>query len=521
MERFLKKTGPERVAAKLGQMQGITVADENGTKVVRVLSDGKYNAVLTMRKDLEGTLEWSGSRQWWPLSACPTAEEIKGAVEPAVNRMLEEEMEAVFGREGEVLQAVRDWINKRYGDFGEAKERAARLAGAKARVGRKGRKKGSKRHTLNEILLLASNTIRDEMVDPKTAELARKLTTRPGEFHMVLTVRMGDNVPEEKRTRSRKVEQPRIPDYNTVAISRDALRGLAKSNEKLARYYCQATGKGTMTPVRAKHPGQLVRAMREHLGTDPPQWKVFSRTGAPPRSESQRPDEDGIRLGCRAVAEANCPEAREETYAGAAHLTNEHRWFAEARWERGDPWRAWTQTINRFLDPEQGGENENELRTVADTLRYHIENNLPWGPAPWPSLRNRATRWHQERQQARIRNTRTPEEAQASWKPALETREGISGTIRPIRSVPELDRAAAELQNCLSSYWKQCVQGNSRVFVIESGGRIKAAFDIVKQEGNWALHSVEGPKWRRKAEPEERADAENTARAYQQAAGRG
>ena len=138
---------------------------------------------------------------------------------------------------------------------------------------------------------------------------------------------------------------------------------------------------------------------------------------------------------------------------GSGHVSNpgavdqHHTFFrGAARWRHGDSWQAWVHLLNAAraraaaLNPSQTApcierpgrhpQMLSELLSAADALRWHLENQQPWGQTGWDSYHTRSQRWHDE--MVRTRDAKQRQElTETNWTSALpET------TVGDITAVP-------------------------------------------------------------------------------------
>ncbi len=298
-------------------------------------------------------------------------------------------------------------------------------------------------------------------------------------------------------------------DYNTVLINRGIFLELQHSSPNSLWYYANFIARKNPKPVRLAHPGQVIQAVKDSLQVTPAQWNYFCRIPTedlrrhPPRNIQQ-----STRLYLKALAQANQPEAPQRELDRIIHFNTEHQFFSQAYWHHGDPWQAWVQLISRYLasrmqqedKPQESDSNKGRnLKRVADALRNHVDENLPWGPGDWDTLWQRSERWHaQQLQRNNQRHQQEQEKAKTTtWASPITTLSMGSFRFDAVTNGAELIALADRMKNCLASFVQRCAKGEALIFTAHQGEALVGAAEIRNVSGQWFTGQVEGPHWTR------------------------
>ena len=178
--------------------------------------------------------------------------------------------------------------------------------------------------------------------------------------------------------------------------------------------------------------------------------------------------------------------------------SNVHKWASESTWTEGCVWDGWIHIIQRWAasDEPEKRVTGTQLHNVADAFRWHVEQELPWPRATWRQYQQRSRRWHDNRvRQARERHKQ--EIAQAVWTSEVTELKIGNTTATAITSATRLAEMGAAMRNCLDSYWRRCLGGTSRIFVLSRGGKTEAAGELHLYMDRWEIGQVEGMRMRR------------------------
>ena len=290
--------------------------------------------------------------------------------------------------------------------------------------------------------------------------------------------------------------QDDVAAYNWTVINQDTITKLEQSAPGLVQYYLHKRP-GYQPPQGPTSPSEIVRAAREHTGYSGNVWKAFLRLG--PRnfmehtSENQQREKDLI---VRTLAEANRPQANDPERLNVllAYGTTCVTYADDTHWEHGNAWQAWINLVNQFLNTGRhtGGRNaNNEFAYVANTLMNHVQTNLPWTPANWHTLHNRATRWHYHREDQQY--ILTDHQKDLEWDSALHAFELNDITITPVTSAKTVQGLARRMRNCLMTFINPCENGKSRIFTLSTADQLHAAAEIKLSGGTWLLSQLEAP----------------------------
>ena len=297
-------------------------------------------------------------------------------------------------------------------------------------------------------------------------------------------------------------------DYNAVFINRDIFLELQQTSPNALWLYANLIAKKHHKPVRLAHPGQVIQAVKDTLQLTPGQWNYFCRI---PTEELRRTPprnvQESTRLYLKALAQANQPEAPQRELDRIIHFTTEHQFFSQAYWHHGNPWQAWVQLISRYLatqadregDAKEYQQQGRDLQRVADALRNHVDENLPWGPGDWDTLWQRSERWHaQQLQRNNARHLENQEKAKAAtWDSPIETLSVNSIRFDAVTNGRDLIELADRMKNCLGSFVQRCANGEARIFTAHQADTLVGAVEVRNANGQWLAGQVEGPQWTR------------------------
>ena len=316
---------------------------------------------------------------------------------------------------------------------------------------------------------------------------------------------------------------PCLDSYNNAVPSRPAFTAVMRDNPALARFALTSILPLDQYRQGFANPEEITRATRQTLGLSGPRWTIFARLGANPISpQVSRKDQivnnatgaiphepdtiilnpDSIQALARAVEtihQANRPGADN---ASARHLIDQYRSTAvmahnaaeQKAWTHGDPWRRWVQLAGQFLDQTDDKNIQNELRTIVDAFRYHLDNDLPWRPTDWPALVRRAERWHDQMNRKRSKEY-LDSLRQANWDSLIADFQERLLTAQAVTNGFRLHQVALHMHNCLTSFVTRCQNGTARIFVLNSPrGEIEAAVELRRDSArtqDWQVGQIE------------------------------
>ncbi len=337
----------------------------------------------------------------------------------------------------------------------------------------------------------------------KTAEKIR-LGNLPSSFNSLVRQKMVDN---EAARLAMKLFQPDAPaenmgacfsrHYNMVIMNLETFRTMSENSPNVLGYFCRNIA-FTQDPRKVSGPGEIVENVKTETGLaqNPAGWRYFCRLWTPEMERHARQrGRDAVTplTAANLAAEINRPEAPDALLSSVIMMDHHHRRYRTARWEQGDPWKAWTNVLNQFLgapDPQDTGFRA--LDRIQDALNGHIQDDEPWGPGNWENLTARAERWHNRVPRRRP----TPKETAGdtrSWESMVEYAEHGGVTITAVTNGRDLRKLGDSMGNCLRTYWQQCREGRSRIFVIQRDGKTAAAAELRQTNGRWSTGQVEAP----------------------------
>ena len=315
-------------------------------------------------------------------------------------------------------------------------------------------------------------------------------------------------------------DQDPIRAYNQAALNHRVFQQVKQDSKHVLQFYQLATISQTGPPHKLSSADELTRRVQEMSGLDGAAWRCFTRVGwnAIWNADQQQEMEE-LQMGFNALAEANRPQAPDTAIRMVAGETANHRFFRNAQWRHGDPWAAWVHLINQNLGEHPPGPHgldpRGELRNVADALRWHIEHEQPWGLTDWESYVRRSDRWHRE---ISMRNQREMDDAirTASWTSTLGPVQLKDISASPVNTATHLHDLGREMNNCLGTYWKKCLEGTDRIFSIWKEKKLLAAGQITRRGDGWTVGQVEGPG-RNRPSQEARAAMRRVCTMYEEA----
>ena len=287
---------------------------------------------------------------------------------------------------------------------------------------------------------------------------------------------------------------PTLSMYNKVVRNRKTVETMMRDSENIIRCHHICLSPNDQEDMGT--PEQVTREVRELLQLTPVEWKLFCRTGWHYKHQEGQHDPaetaNAIRLGFKALGEANQPQAPIDTLWVIAGMTHCHQTFRQMPWNHGDPWTAWVHVINQALDTagrDSVRASRFHITHVAEALLWHVENQEPWGPSSWEGYRRRSDNWHLRI----IAGLGREQDRQARWTSMLdETRIG-QFELSPVTTGDRLIELGAQMQNCLGAYVRQCVLGNTRIFTLTQDGELKAAGQLIRLQEGWSAGQVEAP----------------------------
>ena len=306
-------------------------------------------------------------------------------------------------------------------------------------------------------------------------------------------------------------EQCSLSAYNHIVINLDTFTVMLRDSPNVIRYHASRI---TPPPERAKSigsPERVTREVRKELGATQAEWRYFCRIGS--SSDPARTS-----LGLRALKGANCPQAPVDLLSNVMNL--DHQYYAQARWEHGDPWQAWTHVLGTALRDAAKREVKAEagirmlrgkkketitsnflfhphttgIQRISDALRHHVENNIPWGKTTWQGCLNRSNRWHQQMEQDQDEKM-ARKLAGMKWESALGTVNIHGLQAEPVLTGEELHQLGRRMHNCLASFADRCMQGDTRIFTLRENGVLVAIAEIRRdgENGPWIKGQLEAP----------------------------
>ena len=325
-----------------------------------------------------------------------------------------------------------------------------------------------------------------------------------------------------------------IGQYNWTMTNRKIFQKLAISSPNVAQYYCQNILKDDRKPVKLRHPGQIITAVKNDVKLTPAQWKYFCRFPHPKIQEEQkrrRENIESLELGMTALVQINQPAADDEQLQRIASTTDRQNFTRES--PQNDPlWTPWIQLARSYLKefPQKKSDSyTTSIDRIIDAVRNYIDRGIAWGPGDWNTLQQRSERWHHEARLERDQKY-TKEQEEAVWTSLLTSTTIDKYKFEPITNGPDLIKLSSVMHNCLWSYPQRCAKGESRIFAVwqmedkpstkgvptPRQSNLLAAVELKANGYDWRLGQIEGPS-RRKFPKGVRRAANKLKTMYQEA----
>ena len=270
-----------------------------------------------------------------------------------------------------------------------------------------------------------------------------------------------------------------IHQYNRTLVNLDAFLEISRAAPNILILHEALMGNEPAQKLGA--PEEIAHRLRANLGLSNAGWKLFARCGWNLNTSTTARD---LTLGYQMVTLANRPGAPEKIVRTIAGMTSLHLRTEEAGRDGQNCQRAWVHIINQALIQERCGSTE-ELTRINDALRWHIANQIPWGPTDWDSYVRRSNRWHEEQNESQRKTERS-----AQWESAIGATQAGGFTVTPITTGGGLIDLGSRMQNCLGSYVKYCLQGKDRIFTLHRGNKFAAAAQITRDGDAWKTGQI-------------------------------
>ena len=278
--------------------------------------------------------------------------------------------------------------------------------------------------------------------------------------------------------------------YNHTMANRRVFKQMMAGAPAVLAYYATQLAKihAGLRPFR--HPDEITRLVRDALDVSPRAWRIFTNLTPKHGWRSLSPEE--LSLALQAIAEAN-PKQIDEKIISIIDRTHHHNFFRLAAYDHGSPWRLWIHLINQYLDSSS---SDSRFYPVADALRAHVENSLPWSLTDWESYVRRSEHWHEQLHQQQQQKMEQ-EIAEAVWTSPVQGTSIGKHVFSPILDGPSLMNAGKTMRNCLGTYWRRCQQGRSLIFLAYEDGRLVAAVELINRGKDWSVGQIEGHQFKR------------------------
>ena len=486
---YISTTARKAVTEQTPRWEPVVVKTHQGTTTLKGMSGPQGDAAVTVRRNRDGTIRFTSAyTKTWQAPFATDYHLTAPLIHDLAYRLLAETAH-------QLPEKVREIVGEHITLQGlGVRARAVAKQIARDTV-------ATRPEEADRLISVVNKAIRKHIIDPKSYQLTKEIFREP-------------------YSRTGKSENPSIRVYNFTKKNFQTFQQLWVTGQRnpLRYYALNLFGLNAEIPT-FKHPGEVIASVKSSLDMTPTQWRAFCRHGSV--SGSQRPGTEslrGLRLACQVLADANRNDADATRAQQVITHFNRHHGFNGQVWSHGDPWKAWTNVIGRFIEPGDELKDTDDLNRVADALRYHIVHDLPWGSGDWATVVARADRWHQETFGPRAAyRYNVPQEARESkWESALPqtTIDGIVFT--PLRTAMELQKAGGRMDNCLATFYHRCEQGESIIFTARLGPSKEAAVELVRIDSDWRVGQVELVK-RATPAPTLRAAAAKLARKYQEA----
>ena len=454
---------------------------EDGTDIVEVMFNDGNPPAVTIRKLNDGTIDVQPPSNHKPNfnfnEIDPTISAIEQAAEFIIRNVLEIHPNPAAAinyqnyQNYEILHArdIKD-PKEHVITTGDNRARTKRLA--HEIVNRKLRSPDlpdsprTKDTTTNSLPKLVTRTVRKSIVTPGQATFSRQYSKRTGG---------GRNTTH----------------YNIIAVNQPIIDQIPPSSQSAVSYF-----KAVMVPIynqmiRFQHPGQIIKAVQNHLDMEPELWRWFLRTGDSIRYQDHQ-DENRIvaRLQAILMRDANRPNAHLARVSDVMdHLYNT-RVIRFTPLPSNELWQAWVRAVNLYLakDGLPTHEETADLTHIGDAIREQANNlePLPWPHETWEQMVQRADRMTVRRNTDRPRNNLV-------WESALDVVELDGFRFSPATTSGELFHWGKVMKNCVASYDTICADRGHRIFIAHDlNGKPLATIELEQNQNKWQPHQIEG-----------------------------
>ena len=288
--------------------------------------------------------------------------------------------------------------------------------------------------------------------------------------------------------------------YNLIARNSDIFRQMETVKESPPlHFYCNRMAPSEPEPRTFTHPGEVIATVRDRLGLPTNLWRVFTRIPHEAWPENTNITRDTIAKVCTVLAAANPTTKDHDSMTVIIPLLARQEIEEQAAWTHGDPVQAWANLTREYLSlniprhPFRSSETDAELTRIADTLRNTIRDNHPWGGGNWETLSRRSARWHRDVIERRLQDDKTRRNAlaQQTWESAVQELTMGPFTFTPVTTGIQLVELGEIMNNCLGSYVHDCAQGHNRIFTVQKDGELAAAVELYLQDGRWTPGQAE------------------------------
>ena len=304
---------------------------------------------------------------------------------------------------------------------------------------------------------------------------------------------------------SNSIGQVTVDRYNRAVVNKPAIQELAKTNPGATAWMLNQPSN-----EKYNHPGQIIEKVKPSLlkaGLESRHWKATVHTpqeafepilqkyipkyaaaiilngcgdaGQTPTTEHTAVARD-LFIRCRRLHAINAPKRNEEPVQAIA---------------RNNLRRVVAVIVKSSTPDAAAFTTENDVNELGDYLDMCFAQEQPVTAKTYGGLMKAVHRW-----QSRLRQLRAEAQIQREldqrdgWLPAwnslvdeFEAPQDEDTLIRivPLINAADLIHEGSNMQHCVGTYYRHCVEGRTRIFSIRQGEYTLATTEISRNNGRW------------------------------------
>ena len=288
--------------------------------------------------------------------------------------------------------------------------------------------------------------------------------------------------------------------YFRIRSSVDILTPLADSNANVLvwwarRWHTSAVQSGGSTAIDS--PGQIITAAKRHMNLEGAAWRKFL---AYPISQLRinefGPNDFATKL-CRLLAKIDAPMPS-ATVVGSLrfHFTDYRGAARRASLEKFQHMIALLARASVRMQGMKGASQRqlvNRIPEVVDYLNQMRSDHVEVRARTWGGLLKRSDRWHRDMAHQRLDQQRLKLLAKGPvvcWNSLVPATEIGEVRLTPLTSPLDLVSEGTTMSNCVASYSRQCAEGNSRIFHLETDHGLTATCEIMPSEKSVVMQTL-------------------------------